>query len=333
VLVLVAAVGIGAVSIHPGQVFAILAHQVGIDLPWWPYEARQEAVLMAIRLPRVLLGALVGATLATSGAAVQGLFRNPLADPALIGISSGAAFAAGLAILFAALMQAAVPSWLRFLLLPSAAFVGALLATFLVYRLANDGGRTLITTMLLAGIGINSLAGAGTGLLTFVADDAELRSITFWSLGSLGASTWPALTAVLPFLLVALVRLPPLARPLNALLLGEDEACHLGIEVERLKRSVIIHVALAVGAAVSITGVIGFVGLVVPHVLRLIGGPDHRFVLPGSVLLGAALLVAADLVSRTIVAPAELPIGIVTAFVGAPVFLWLLLHAGGRRWA
>jgi iron complex transport system permease protein len=332
VLVLVMAVGIGAVTIHPGQVFAILGHQIGIDLPWWPYEERQEVVLLAIRLPRVLLTALVGATLALSGAAVQGLFRNPLADPALIGISSGAAFAAGLAILFAASVQI-VPPWLHLVLLPMTAFVGALLATFLVYRLANDSGRTFVATMLLAGIGINSLAGAGTGLLVFVADDTELRSITFWSLGSLGAATWSALAVVSPFLLLALVRLPVLARSLNALLLGEEEARHLGIEVERLKRRIVVYVALGVGAAVSITGVIGFVGLVVPHVLRLVGGPDHRFVLPGSVLFGAVLLVAADLVSRTVVAPAELPIGIVTAFVGAPVFLWLLLRSGARQWA
>jgi len=186
--------------------------------------------------------------------------------------------------------------------------------------------------MLLAGIAVNALAGAGTGFLTFMATDAQLRNITFWSLGSLGGTTWTAVSAVAPCMLTGLLLLPWLARSLNVFLLGEAEAGHLGIQIERLKRRVIVLVALAVGAAVSTAGIIGFIGLVVPHVVRLLLGPDHRYVLPGSALLGASLLIGADLVARTVVAPAELPLGIVTVVLGAPCFLWLLLRQR-RQWS
>ncbi len=190
----------------------------------------------------------------------------------------------------------------------------------------------MVATMLLAGIAVNALAGAGTGFLTFMATDAQLRNITFWSLGSLGGTTWTAVSAVAPCMLTGLLLLPWLARSLNVFLLGEAEAGHLGIQIERLKRRVIVLVALAVGAAVSTAGIIGFIGLVVPHVVRLLLGPDHRYVLPGSALLGASLLIGADLVARTVVAPAELPLGIVTVVLGAPCFLWLLLRQR-RQWS
>lgn len=325
VVAFLASVGIGAVSIQPGQVLAILLKQIGISLPV-PFEAQQEAVLTAIRLPRVLLGALLGAALAVSGAALQGLFRNPLADHGLIGVSSGAAVAVVAVIVLGVTALRGLNEALGLFTLPAAAFLGSISTTLIVYRLANRDGRTVVATMLLAGIAVNAITGAATGLMTFVATDAQLRNITFWSLGSLGGATWRSLAAAGPFILVALLLIPRLARPLNAFLLGEAEAGHLGINVERTKRQVVVLTALAVGAGVAVAGVIGFIGLVVPHILRLIIGPDHRRLLPYSALLGTSLLLGADLLSRTLVAPAELPIGVVTSFLGAPFFLWLLLR-------
>lgn len=322
-LLLPLALGIGAVAISPGEIVAILAAQFGIDIEGWTFEPRQEAVLTAIRAPRVLLGVLVGGALGACGTAMQALFRNPLADPALIGTASGAALAAALVIVLVPATPES-PQWLRAALLPIAAFAGSALTTTGVYRLAGRAGHTAVATLLLAGIAINALAGAGTGLLSFIASDAQLRSLVFWNLGSLGGATWQALAGATPFLIAALVLLPWLAPSLNLLLLGEPEARHLGVDVEQLKRRIVILAALGVGAGVAVSGVIGFVGLVVPHIVRLAAGPDHRIVLPGSIALGAALLLAADLVARTIVAPAELPIGIVTALAGAPFFLWLL---------
>jgi len=321
---LLAGLGIGAVPISPGEIVAIAVARLGGAPAEWDGAARQEAVLLAIRLPRVLLGALTGGALAAAGAAVQALFRNPLADPALIGTASGAALAAAGTIVVLPVLPSGAPDWLRAALLPLTAFAGSALATLAVYRMAGRDGQTPVATLLLAGIAINALAGAGTGLLAFAASDAQLRSLTFWNLGSLGGATWQGLAAAAPCLLLALIALPRLAPALNVLLLGEREARHLGVDIERLKRHAVLISALGVGAAVALCGVIGFVGLVVPHLIRLVAGPDHRLVLPGSIALGAALLVGADVVARTVVAPAELPIGVVTALVGAPFFLWLL---------
>jgi len=312
--------GTGAVAISPAEVTAILLERLGLSLDV-PYERQQEAVLIAIRLPRVLLGILVGASLAVSGAAMQGLFRNPLADPGLLGVSSGAALAA-VAVIVLGSGLGVTGAWL----LPTAAFLGGLLVTLLVYSLSTTGGRTAVATMLLAGVAVNALAGSGTGFLTFLADDAQLRDVTFWSLGSLGGVTWRSLATAAPFMLAAILVIPKFARPLNGFLLGEAEAGHLGVRVEVVKVVIILFTACAVGAAVSVSGIIGFVGLVVPHLLRLIAAPAHRTLLPGSVLLGASLLLLADLIARTVVAPAELPIGIVTSLVGGPFFLWLLLR-------
>jgi iron complex transport system permease protein len=319
------AVGIGAVQINPNQVVAILLKQIGIETGI-AFEERQEAVLMVIRLPRVVAGVMIGASLAVSGAAIQGLFRNPLADPGLIGISSGSALAAAGIIVLGSGVLNGVVALLGDLALPLAAFGGGFLTTLLIYRLATLGGRTSVSTMLLAGIAINALSGAAIGLLTFIATDDQLRDLTFWSLGSLGRANWAMIAAMLPFMLVALLPLPLLSCSLNAFLLGESEAGHLGVNVERVKTLVVVLVALAVGAGVAVAGIIGFVGLVVPHLIRLIWGPDHRLLLPASALLGASLLVSADLLARTIAVPAEVPLGIVTALVGGPFFLWLLLR-------
>jgi iron complex transport system permease protein len=329
-IIVLLAVGIGAVSITPQQVVSILLDETGIPTGI-EFAERQRAVLMVIRLPRVVLGVLIGAALAVSGAAIQGLFRNPLADPGLIGISSGSALAAALTIVLGNGLLSGVVALLGDLALPLAAFSGGLLTTLLIYRLATSGGRTQVATMLLAGIAINAIAGAGIGLMTFIANDDQLRDITFWSLGSLGRASWPNIGAMLPLVLIALLPLLMLSRPLNALLLGEAEAGHLGVDVQRIKTLVVLAVALAVGAGVAVAGIIGFVGLVVPHLLRLMAGPDHRIVLPGAALLGAALLVGTDLLARTIAVPAEVPIGIMTALVGGPFFLWLLLRDRKQR--
>ncbi|MEF2280264.1 iron ABC transporter permease [Deinococcus sp. YIM 134068] len=317
----VLAVGTGAVQISPAQVVSIFLAPLGVA-PLAPYEEQQAAVLYAIRLPRVVLGALVGAGLAVAGTAMQGLFRNPLADPGLLGISSGASLAAAMSVVLGFRLFGSSS-------LPVAAFAGSLASTTLVYALSQERGRVSVPTMLLAGIAVNALCGAGTGLMTFLATDEQLRTITFWNLGSLGGATWPTVLSALPLIAVGVLALPLLARALNALMLGESGAAHLGIPVQRVKWTVVVLVALSVGAGVAVAGTIGFVGLVVPHLLRLLIGPNHRALLPASALLGAALLVLADLFARTVAVPAEVPIGIVTALLGAPFFLYLLRQ--GRR--
>lgn len=317
------AVGTGAVPIAPAKLLAILMEPIGLRLPV-VYSDSERMVLLELRLPRVILGCLVGAALGVSGTALQGLFRNPLADPGLLGISSGAALCAVLVIVLGD--ELGLARLMGLYALPVAAFLGGLCVTLLVYRLAQGEEGTSVAGLLLAGIALNALAGAATGLVIYFADDDELRTLTFWSMGSLGGATWQAVGVALPFLALAVGLLPRFARALNALLLGEAEAAGLGIDVERVKRRIVLCVALAVGASVALTGVIGFIGLVVPHLLRLMLGADHRYLLPGTAVLGAALLVGADLGARTLIAPADLPIGILTSLVGGPFFIWLLVR-------
>ncbi len=325
----IASVSIGAVTIPPMSVLSILAG----PLTGWQIDPAadpiQSAVLNAIRLPRTILSALVGAALASAGAALQGMFRNPLADPALIGVSAGAATLTAFAIVAGPWMGLSTTSAVATWSLPIAGFLGGAVTTLIVMQLAQRGGGTDVATMLLAGIAVNAMAGAMTGLMVFAADDAQLRDITFWSLGSLGGATWAKVAAVSPLIIPCIVILPLNAGALNAFLLGESEASILGVDVEKLKRRIVVLSAMAVGAAVSVSGVIGFVGLVVPHLVRLANGPDHRTLLPCAAIYGATTLLVADTASRTIVAPAELPIGIVTAAAGAPFFLLLL--GRGRR--
>lgn len=293
-------------------------------------EGLEQAQLIVgqIRLPRTLMGLLVGAVLALSGVAMQGLFRNPLADPGLVGVASGAALGAALAIVLGSSLGG-LPEALAPYLLSVCAFLGGLGVTALVYRLGRHNGRTSVATMLLAGIALTALAGAGVGLFTYLADDATLRTLTFWNLGSLNGASYQRLWPLLLVVCVVAFWLPRRAEALNALLLGESEARHLGVEVEQLKRELVFCTALGVGAAVAAAGLIGFIGLVVPHLLRLLAGPDHRILLPASLLAGGVLLLFADLVARLLLAPAELPIGIVTAFIGAPFFLMLLIRGRG----
>jgi len=324
--VVLLSLAVGAVRVPPLALAGSLLEQVGLDVRH-KLEPVQQAVLLSIRLPRVVLGILVGAVLATCGAALQALFRNPLVEPGLLGTSSGAALGAVAAIVMDVTLSAHLGS-LRMLAVPGAAFLGALGATLLAQRLGGGGGRTETARILLAGVAVSAGAGAGIGLLTQMATDAQLRSITFWSWGSLGGASWDVVGAATGPLLVALAMLLREARTLNLLLLGEREAWHLGVDVERLKRRLILAAALGVGAAVSVTGVIGFVGLLVPALLRLALGPDHRRLLGASALLGASLLVGADLLARTASIPAELPVGALTSVLGVPVFIALLARRG-----
>jgi iron complex transport system permease protein len=290
---------------------------------------RDRIIIHEIRLPRLIMGALVGAALAVSGAVMQGLFRNPLADPGLVGVSSGASLGAVGMIVLGPTLFGPLNAALGALALPLTAFLGGLVTTFILYQVATRHGRTSVATMLLAGIALAALAMAVTGILIFMADDRQLRDLTFWSLGSLAGATWPKISAIAPIIIAALAVSPFLARGLNALALGEPTAHHMGIPVQRLKYAAILSVSAAVGASVAVSGGIGFVGIVVAHMLRLAIGPDNRYLLPASALLGASLLLLADAISRMVVAPAELPIGIVTALAGAPFFLWILLRKRG----
>ena len=284
--------------------------------------ARDRLVLWSIRLPRIAVAAMVGALLAAAGAIMQGLFRNPLADPALVGVSSGGALAATTTIVMGDRLGWPLP----FELLPVAAFLGALAATTALYRIATRESRTSAAIFLLGGLAIAALANAGIGLLIFIADDRQLRDVTFWMLGSLSGATWPKAIAIAPFPALLLIAMPLIVRGLDLLVLGESEAFHMGVEVEKLKRRSIMLVSAMTGAAVAVAGVIGFVGIVLPHLLRLMVGPGHRLLLPASVFLGAILMIGADTGARVLAAPAEVPIGILTAAIGAPFFLAILLR-------
>jgi len=324
---MILSLGMGAAEIPPMEVLRVLLSKLGFAMAPDP---GYEGVIWHLRVPRVLLAALTGAVLSVTGALMQGLFRNPLADPGLIGISSGAALGA---VFILVLGTAIFPNmgWLADQrLLPVAAFLGALGVTIFIYQLAQTSGFTAVATLLLAGVAVNALVGSILGLSSFLATDAQIRSLTFWTLGSLGAADWKTIGLVLPFSLVLLLIAPRFAAGLNALSLGEAEAGHLGFAVEAFKRKMIFLVAAGVGICVAFTGIIGFIGLVVPHMIRLWIGPDHRSLLPASALLGALLLTLADTCARTIVAPAELPVGILTAAFGAPFFLYLLLRQRSR---
>ncbi len=314
----IAAAAIGALEIPFTHVVAALAHRIGWPVAVEPFEA---AALFGIRLPRVALAVAVGAVLGAAGTALQALFRNPLADPGLIGVSGGAACGAvGWIVLGTSL-----PAWMHATAgMPLAAFGCGLGATLGVYAIAHTRSRTDIATLLLSGLAMNALTTAVVGYLTYLGNDAQLRALTFWLLGGLGGATWDQIWPALLPMAAALAGIVFLMRSYDVLALGESTAGHLGIAVERVRIATILLVSLGVGASVALTGIIGFIGLVAPHLLRLMGGAAHRFVLPGAALLGALLVVLADLFARVVVAPAELPIGVVTSALGAPFFIWLL---------
>lgn len=306
----------GAMHVSIGEVVRVLGAHLGLA----PHSAAPpvDAVVWNVRVPRILLGLVVGSALGVSGAALQGIYRNPLADPGLIGASSGAALGA------VATIVLGLGSFGGFTA-PVFAFGGSLAASMLTYRLARHDGRTEIVTLVLTGIALNAMVVAFIGFLTFLADDQQLRSIVFWQLGSLAGARWEVLGVATLLVAIGLVSLPRLARQLDLLALGEREARHLGVGVERLRFTVIVLAALVVGASVAVAGIVAFIGLVVPHIVRLVAGPSHRVVLWGSALSGAVLLVLADLFARTVAAPKELPLGVVTSAVGGGFFLWLLL--------
>lgn len=293
-----------------------------------PLAERDRLVLFDIRLPRSLLGAFIGAALAIAGATMQGLFRNPLADPGLIGVSSGAALAAVATIAFGSTYLSFWTALFGIYALPCAAMVGGLATTSALVVMTSRGRQLETATLLLAGIAIAALANAATGFISYLSDDRQLRDLTLWSMGSLSGASWSKVAAIIPLALGLLVLLPFLSRPLNALLLGEAEAFHLGVDVENAKRMAIATTAISVGAAVAVAGIVGFIGLIVPHLIRLIAGPDHRIVLPAGAILGACLVLIADMGARMLVAPAELPLGIVMAAIGAPIFMHLVVRRG-----
>ena len=290
-----------------------------------PASSQINSILFDIRLPRILLAIFVGAVLASTGAVMQGLFRNPLADPSLIGVSSGASVGASLMIVTAGgFIQGGALVGLSLVAL--GAFIGGFAATLLVYRLATSGIGTSVTTMLLAGIAIGALAGALNSLLSYFSDNDMLRQISLWQMGNLSGASWLKVSIMGAVAILLMLLFPRDSKALNALLLGESEARHLGIDVQQVKRRLIVLTALGVGVSVALAGLVGFVGLIMPHIVRLAIGPDHRWLVPASALAGATLLVIADSLARIVVIPAELPTGILTALLGAPFFVALLLQ-------
>lgn len=322
--------GFLSLSVGPSGITLLSLPQVMAEL--MGYSARSSGhealVLLDIRLPRTLLAMYVGAALAMAGALMQGLFRNPLADPGLVGVSSGAALSAVALIAFGDAYAPALKAVLGVHALPAAAFAGGLAATAVLVGITGGKHTASTATLLLAGVAIAALAQAMMGVVAYLSDDRALRDLTLWTLGSLAGASWSKVIGTMPFLALLVILLPRLVRDLNGLLLGEAEAYHLGVDVPRAKMLIVVVTAGAVGAAVAVAGIVGFIGIVTPHIVRLVAGPDHRVLLPASALLGATLVLAADMVARVAVAPAELPLGIVTALVGAPFFLHLVLRRG-----
>ena len=286
--------------------------------------AIETTIFSEIRVPRVILAAIVGASLSVSGACLQGLFRNPLADPGLIGVSAGAALGASTIIVFGSSLTSAFI--FSTFLLPLSACLGSGLVILMLFLLTRGFGHQGVTYMLLVGIAVNAIASVGIGILTFISSDSELRSLTFWTMGSFGGITWSLLIPALIIIFISFLFLLPILRNLDILQLGESEAKRLGVNVKSLKYRIIFASAASVGASVSLSGMIGFVGLVVPHLLRLLSGVNHTYVVIGSALLGSSLMVFADLLSRLLIQPAELPVGLITSAIGSPFFLWLIFR-------
>ncbi|MFD4404573.1 FecCD family ABC transporter permease [Nocardia sp. NPDC058499] len=324
----VASAAIGQVPTGPAEVAGSIAHRIGLD--WGPLPAHPagEVTLWEVRFPRVLLAILVGAALATAGALLQGVFANPLAEPGVIGVSSGAAVGAGAVIVFGG---AFVAAWS----VAAAAFVAGLITTVLVYVLSRSGGRTEVVTLVLTGVAINAFAGGLIAFLLFVASPAARDQIVFWQLGSLNGATWDAVAVVAVLATVGIAAAVFVSPRLDLLALGESAARHLGVDVERLRRTVIVIVAVLTTAGVAFTGIILFVGLIVPHVVRMIVGPGHRALIPVSAVTGAVVLLAADVAARSLVDNADLPLGMLTSLIGGPFFFWLLRRTRARSggWA
>lgn len=283
-------------------------------------------VLFQIRLPRIVMGILIGSALSVSGTCLQGMFKNPLATPNLIGVTAGASLFAALAIVLGSSFRPYLPEFVQYSLISMMAFFGAIITMVFVYRISTTRHRTDVVVMLLAGVAISALAGAVTGFLTYLTDDQQLRDLTFWALGSLGGASWSKNGILITVILLAYLMLLNQGKALNAMMLGEKDAAHLGIPIETLKKRIIVLTALLVGTCVAFAGAIGFVGLIVPYILRLVFKSNYHIILPLSAILGSILLLSADTISRTIVEPSEMPIGILTSFLGAPVFIAILIR-------
>lgn len=320
VVALLVSAAVGQFPIPPQEVLGSVLHRVGLDLGPLPTHPQAENSLWNVRFPRAAMTAVVGAALATAGALMQGVFGNPLAEPSVVGVSAGASVAAAAVIVFSLDFAG---SWTVAL----CAFLGGLVTTLLVYVMSRDNGRTEVVTLVLTGIAINAVANAGLSFMLFLADTSSREEIVFWTLGSFNGSRWPEVRVALPLVVVGVLASLLLARQLDLLALGDRAARHVGVDVERLRMVCIVLVALLTAAGVAFCGTIAFVGLVVPHLVRLVAGPGHRLLVPASALGGAVLLVLADLWARTAIANADLPIGMLTSLVGGPFFFWLLRRA------
>ncbi|MEU2253730.1 iron ABC transporter permease [Nocardia xishanensis] len=323
VVLALASAAIGQVPTSPAEVAGSVFHRIGLD--WGPLPAHPagEVTLWEVRFPRVVLAMLVGAALATAGALLQGVFANPLAEPGVIGVSAGAAVGAGTVIVIGG---AFVAAWS----VAAAAFVAGLFTTLLVYLLARSNGRTEVVTLVLTGVAINAFAGGLIAFLLFVASPAARDQIVFWQLGSLNGASWESVAVVAPLAALGVLAAIVVAPRLDLLALGESAARHLGVDVERLRRNVIVIVAVLATAGVAFTGIILFVGLIVPHLVRMLVGPGHRVLIPLSAIVGAVVLLAADVAARSLVDNADLPLGMLTSLIGGPFFFWLLRRTRAR---
>ena len=328
-VVTILSISYGPVSISIKQIFEILLYRFGL-IDEYSFNQIQETVLINIRFPRIFLAILVGVGLATSGAILQGLFRNPLIDPGFIGVSSGAAVGAMIAIMFSGFFAFFIPSFLYPFILPILAILGSFLTTIIVYKMSKIFNKTNILAMLLSGIAVNALAGAFIGLFVSISNDVQLRTFTFWTLGGLDNANWFILLITSIFILFPFIFVYKKKSELDIFMLGDAEASNLGLKVEKLKKTIVVISSIMVGISVAFCGMIGFVGLVTPHLVRLFIGPNHKNLISGSALLGAILLTLSDLIAKTIIAPAQLPIGVVTSAIGAPFFVWLIINQKRR---
>ncbi|WP_203732174.1 FecCD family ABC transporter permease [Paractinoplanes durhamensis] len=323
VVVCLVAAGKGQVPISPAEVAGSLLHRLGLHVGPLPSAVQGENALWLVRFPRVVLAVVVGASLGCAGALMQGVFGNPLAEPGVVGVSSGAAVGAAAAIVSGVTFLGA---WTT----AAAAFAGGIVTTFVVYAMSRAAGRTEVVTLVLTGVAVNATAGALLGLLMFRTDDDGVRAIAFWQLGSLAQATWAAVAVAGPCAIAGLLVAVALSRKLDLLALGERPAQHLGVDTERLRITAIVATALLTASAVAFTGIISFVGLIVPHLIRMVAGPGHRVLVPASALGGAVVVVTGDLIARTAIEYQELPLGVLTAVVGGPAFFWLLRRTRAR---
>lgn len=329
ILLLLLLVGVslymGAYNFEKQSLYEIFKSLFSKDLSVSEYD-HDQYVLLELRLPRIVMAILVGSALAVSGTCLQGMFKNPLATPDLIGITSGASLFAAVTIVLGSTIKPYIPEVLHYSMLSISAFIGAFITMSFIYRISTSQGKTNIVIMLLSGVAVTALARALTGFLTYLSTDEELRNLTFWDLGSLGGASWTKNSILLVVIILSYSFLITKGKALNAMMLGEKDAAHLGIQIEKIKKGILLLTALLVGTSVAFSGTIGFVGLIIPYILRLLFKSNYHIILPLSAVFGSILLLCADTISRTLVDPSEIPIGILTAFMGAPIFIAILLH-------